>query len=128
MNDQKTEAPTDGAASRLALETGSEIEMNVRSAHPPYDTWPATGHMPFEIHGERFAVTRIPCTLNDAQQWRVSHVETGAACPRTIGATIEEALANGKATLAEVGPDKLKASLAKVRSLFPNIPDEPRSP
>lgn len=95
--------------------------MNVRSAFPPYDTWPATGHLPFEMHGERFAVTRIPCALTDTHQWRVSHVETGAACPRTNGATMEEALANGKATLAEVGPDRLKASIAKVRALFPNI-------
>jgi hypothetical protein len=92
--------------------------MNVRSAHAPYDTWPAAGFFAFEIHGERFAVTRIPCALNDPQQWRVSHIETGAACPATSGTTQQEALANGKAKLAEIGPEKLKASLAKVRALL----------
>jgi hypothetical protein len=96
------------------------IEINVRSAHPPYDTWPATGHLPFEMHGERFAVTRIPCALNDAQQWRVSHVETGVALPRTQGSTKEEALANAKAVLAQGGQEKLKASLTQVRALFAN--------
>jgi len=96
------------------------IEMNVRSAHAPYDTWPATGHLPFEMHGERFAVTRIPYALNDAQQWRVSHVDTGVALPRTMGATKEEARDAAKAVLAVVGAEKLQAGLATARALFAN--------
>ncbi len=106
----------------LGLASGSpplEIEMEVRSARPPYETWPATGHLPFEMHGELFAVTRIPCALRDEEQWRATHIETGVAVPRTGAATMEEVPEKTKTLLAEVGSEKLKASLAKVKALFP---------
>lgn len=92
--------------------------MEVRNARPPYETWPATGHLPFEMHDERFAVTRIPCALRDEEQWRATHIETGVAVPRTGAATMEEVPVKTKAVLAEVGSEKLKASIAKVKALF----------
>lgn len=110
----------------LAGDAGSEISINVRAAQPPYDTYPATGHLPFEMHGERFAITIIPNPLNDFQKWRVTHIDTGAAIPGVFEATIELARERGMAHLTEVGPEKLKAALARVRALFPNVRHEPR--
>ena len=107
------------------MSTIDEIKINMRNARAPYETWPATGHAPFEIHGEHFAITKIPCALKGEQQWRATHIETGMAVPYSASTTIEGAREAAKDTLAKITPEKLQISLAKGRALFANGSDQP---
>lgn len=97
------------------------VEVNLRSLRPPYETWMAVGYLPFEMYAERFAVTRIPCGFDD-NEWRVSHVRTGAAVPKTDAETKEGALDKAKRVLAEVGAEKFRAAMAKLEALIANTP------
>lgn len=94
------------------------IQMNVRGSIPPYNTWPATGHWPFEMDGERYAVTTNPAALGEWEKWRVSHVETGTSVPGSAAATKEQAIKKAKDAMANAGPEKVKRAIEYVRMLI----------
>ena len=109
-----------------AAPTGDAIELAVRTADFPYAKWPATGHLPFEVHGERFAVTANPSALAAEQEWRVSHVGTGMAVPRAKGATMEQAREKAIAVLTEVGPERLRRAIEDAERMFARAEAEPK--
>lgn len=97
---------------------GVLVKVEMRSAYPPYETWQEDGYGPFELHGETFAVTRNVGALDSPLKWRVSHVATGIAIPRTAAETKEKAHAEALTVLEEIGPKKFHAALAKARTLI----------
>lgn len=100
------------------METVEKLKIKMRSARPPYDTWEVDGYLPFEVHGERFAVTRIPCALNDDLQWRATHIETGTAVQATACAKMEGVPPLLQELAAKSNPEKLRQGLAKVRAII----------
>ncbi len=94
----------------------ADVLVAMRRASPPYDTWPELGHLPFDMHGEQFAVTRVPCALDDPRKWRVSHVSTGVAIPSSAHETKEGAKTKGIDALTNAGPEKFKAAIARVKA------------
>jgi hypothetical protein len=91
------------------------IMVEMRSKLQPHKTWSEPGYLPFEMHGEQFAVTRNVAALDSPIRWRVSHVKTGAAIPSSDGETHAEAKANGIASLTKVGPEKFQQALSRLR-------------
>jgi ribosomal protein L37E len=104
------------------------ITVKMRTAHYPFNTWDEAGWLPFEMHGERFAVTRIPCALDSPIRWRVSHVGTGVALPDTDSARQEEAKAKAIEVLTKQGAEKLKAALDLARRIIGKGDAEGRLP
>jgi hypothetical protein len=95
---------------------GCAIPIEMRDAKPPFKTWTATGHLPFEMFGEKFAVTELPGLgiLRD-KPWRATHVETGAGLPGTECNTMREVPEHTKKKLAEVGEEKFRAALQRIK-------------
>jgi len=93
------------------------LKVRMRSSRPPYDTWEVDAYMPFEAHGERFAVTHIPLALDDENQFRATHIDTGAAVPGSDAATMEQVKVAAIAVLDRVGSAGLQTSLSKVREI-----------
>lgn len=93
------------------------VSVEIRSNLPPYATFPGVGYLAFVVHGERFAVTLVP-GITKSQPFRVSHVATGCAVPNTDACTKELAQQVGREFLESLTPEKLQASLAKVRALI----------
>jgi len=104
------------------------VTVKMRSAHYPFNTWDEAGWLPFEMHGEQFAVTRIPCALDSPIRWRVSHVATGVALPSTASETQEEAKTKGIDALTNAGPEKFKTALDRVRETIAEGDREGRLP
>lgn len=96
----------------------ADILVEMRSGREPHKTWRELGHLPFEMHGEKFAVTRNVAALNKHQAWRVSHVATGAAIPHSIGATKEEARDAGMKSVVDIGDEKFHAALGRLRNII----------
>ena len=94
------------------------VTIEMRSSRPPYDTREVKGYLPFEVHGERFAVTRIPCALTDEKQWRATHIETGAGVPGSDCAKMEDVPALLRTMAAKSNPEKLRAAVAKCREII----------
>ena len=94
------------------------ITLRLRRDFPPYETWEAKGHIPFEVHGENFAVTRINYTLRATVRWRATHVATGAAVPGTECYFMDEVPARARKVLGLIGREKLQESLAKAAALL----------
>lgn len=92
------------------------INVEMRSAHPPHKTWSEPGYLPFEMFGERFAVTRHPSNLDGPEPWRVSHVATGVAIPNTGAKSHTEARDLARLFLGDVGEKKFKDGLARLRA------------
>ncbi len=118
----KPKTDTQSTATARAVSSGALlgvlVKVEMRSAHPPYNTWQEDGYGPFELHGETFAVTRNVGALDSPLKWRVSHVATGIAIPRTAAETKEKARAEAITVLGEIGPKKFHAALAKARTLI----------
>lgn len=95
------------------------VPVIVRDNFPPYRVREVEGHAPFEVFGERFAVTAIPCRLpDDVQQWRATHVESGCGVPDTNCATIDMVETAARIYLDKVGPQKLKEAIAKAYEII----------
>ena len=99
-----------------------KVEIYMRESTTPYNIWKGFGYMPFEVHGQKFAVTMNRSTLEQSRTWRVTHIKTGAAVPGTEGATIAQAKANGMSILLSKGPEKLKEALEKVAEILKTTP------
>ena len=100
------------------------IPLEIRAATAPYEKYKTTGFFPFEVHGERFAVTRRPGT-DEQRRWHATHIETGSAVPGTACEMSTEVKALAIDRLTRVRPEKLKAALDKVRALIANKADSP---
>lgn len=94
------------------------IDLNIRSSENPKETFPGTGHLPFEMYGERFAVTQRLAAKAVDPQWLVTHVETGVAVPNSCAVTKEKARANGIEILTKVGKAQFHYSLAQIKKRF----------
>ena len=95
------------------------VEVQCREKTPPYKTWTTIGYLPFEMYGEQFAVTRNPAApLAGDLAWRVSHVETGAAVPKSDAETPEEAKERGEKILQEVGKNRFLEALQRIKDLI----------
>lgn len=93
------------------------VRIQMRSARPPYDTWTDVGHLPFEVHGEKFAVTRISMTMRHSH-WRATHIATGVGVPGSECVEMKDVPAQTKALLKQIGPAKLQDALKRARAHF----------
>lgn len=95
------------------------VHVECREKTPPYKTWAAVGYLPFEMYGERFAVTRNPAaTVANAPAWRVSHVETGTAVPKSDAETPQKAKEYGEKKLQEAGKIRFLEALQRIKDLI----------
>ena len=103
------------------------IPLEIRAATAPYKKYKTTGFFPFEVHGERFAVTPRPGT-DERRRWHATHIETGFAVPGTACEMLTDVQPLAIDRLTRCGPEKLKAALDKVRALIANASGETRGP
>lgn len=97
----------------------AHVIVEVRTREHPGKPFRELGYLPFEMFGEQFAVTRnLAGGLSGALKWRVSHVATGTALPRTGSDSQEVAVKNARNELEFIGEKKFKAALAKVREFI----------
>lgn len=95
----------------------ANVIVEMRSSEPPFKTWRELGYLPFEMFGEKFAVTRNAASgLVGELKWRVSHVATGVAVPRTGSDSKKYSAKAARDELEFVGEEKFKAALARVRA------------
>ncbi len=92
----------------------------MRSLNPPYNTWQTFGYHPFEVFGERFAITAIPASEPTDGHFRATHIATGAAVPNTECDELRDVYAKACKVLESVGPGVLRKSLDKVAELLAN--------
>jgi hypothetical protein len=120
------DAPTQTAPLAVAPCSPIEIvEINMRSRHPPYNTWRVCGYLPFEVFGENFDVTAIPAGEVSECFFRATHIATGAAVPASQCEVMAQVPAKTREVLESVGSEKLKKSLAKVAEILANKADLP---
>lgn len=94
----------------------ADVIVEMRSAHPPFKTWRELGHMPFEVFGEQFAVTRnTAARLAGSLKWKVTHVATGIAVPRTGSDSQKDAVQEARSMLEFIGEKQFKAALSRAR-------------
>ena len=87
--------------------------IKIRSSTPPYDEYTTTASHPFEVFGEKFAVTKT-----DRCQYRATHLATGTAIPGSECEFAADVPAQTERLLTSVGEAKLKAGIAKANELI----------
>src|SRR4051812_47548790 len=95
---------------RTTEQPGAELRILTRSMEPPYVVRETIGYLPFEVFGEKFAVTCVWSAEITQDFWRATHIATGAAVPKTGCELIEDVPAKAREVLETVGREKLLKS------------------
>ena len=91
--------------------------IKIRSCTPPYDEYTTTASHPFEVFGEKFAVTETGI-FAVVGQYRATHLETGTAIPGSECEFAADVPAQTERLLTSIGEAKLKAAIAKANELI----------
>lgn len=98
----------------------TQLKIPFRAKEPPHAISYVEAYFPFQVFGEKFAVTMEPL----GQGFRATHIDTGTALLNTTCPSATDVPVKTEEVLRVVGAERLRKGIASIRARISNAERE----